>query len=232
MNYIDIYDLIEQLFKYHSINKYAISLVDIKDRNKLKSLIEWCIDNNIIEEDDDNIKLLKPVEFLVSLLHFDISPDRFNIYIEWHEFEQYVSRVFAELEWDVYTNYTHTKADRFQIDVIAMNCSLKLSLFVECKHWKRTSRIRLNIDNVVEEHIKRVEKYLRNCEWVCIKVPKLRNIKYILPVVIVLSDLPIKVLKGVPIVPIYKAVDFITNIDSYTDALNLVLYKNRCYSSS
>ncbi|MEM1559932.1 MAG: restriction endonuclease [Ignisphaera sp.] len=232
MNYIDIYDFIEQLFKYRSINKYAISSVNVKDRNRLKSLIEWCIDNGVIEEDDDNIRLLKSVEFLTSLPHFDISPNRFNIYIEWHEFEQYVSQIFAELGWDVYMNYTHTKADRFQIDVIAMNDSLKLSLFVECKHWKRTSRLRANIDNVVGEHIKRIEKYLRNCEWVCTKVTKLRNIKYILPIVIVLLDLPIKVFKGIPIIPIYKLVDFVTNIDSYTDALDLVLYKNRCYSGS
>lgn len=232
MNYIDVYDLIEQLLKYRNISKHTISLVDAKDRNKLKSLIDWCIDKKIIEEDDDNIRLLKPVEFLISLPYFNIQPDRFSFYIEWNEFEQYVSQLLMELGWDVYTNYSHTRTDRFQIDVIAFNELLKLSLFVECKHWKRASRVRLDIDKVVEEHKKRVEKYLRNCEWVSIKITKLRNAKHILPVIIILFDLPIKVFNGVPIVPIYKVIDFVMNIDSYIDTLNLVLYKNRCYIGS
>ncbi|MEM3979682.1 MAG: restriction endonuclease [Ignisphaera sp.] len=232
MNYIDIYDLIEQLLKHHNISKHIISLVDVKDKDKLRLLIDWCIDKKIIEEDDDNIRLLRPVEFLISLSNFGIQPDRFSVYIEWNEFEQYVSWLLAELGWDVYANYLHTRADRFQIDVIALNELLKLTLFVECKHWKKLSRVRLDIGKVVEKHIKRVEKYLRNCEWVCIKITKLRNAEHILPVIIILFDSPIKVLNGVPIVPIYKVIDFVINIDSYIDTLNLVLYKNRCYIGS
>lgn len=229
MNYIDIYDFIERLLKYRIINKHTISLLNIEHKSKALSLLRWCMDNNVVEEHDNEIKLIKPVELLISLPFFGIIPDRFSAYIEWHEFEHYISQVFTKLNWYVYLNYKHTKVDRFQVDVIAINEELKISLFIECKHWKNVANIYYNIDKIVEHHKKRVEKYLRHCEWVCVKIPKLRDTKYILPVIIILNDLASKVYNGIPVVSVFKLLDFAVNIDSYIDALNLKLYKNRCY---
>jgi hypothetical protein len=229
MNYLDVHYFLEQLFRYRTISKHILSLLSTEHRLKALSLLRWCTDNGIVEEIDDRIKLVKPVELLISLQAFGIAPDRFNLYIAWHEFEQYISRIFAEFNWYVYLNYVHTKADRFQIDVISINDVLKLALFIECKRWKSLSKIRYSINKIVEDHIKRIEKYMRNCEWVCIKIPKLRSVKNILPVVIIPIDFDPKVLDGVPIISIFKLHDFVVNIDVYIDSLNLKLYRNRCY---
>lgn len=229
MRHLTLNDIIEKLVKHRYIDKQSLILVEHRYQNTIQSLIELCLDQGILRESDERLVLLKPVELLVLLPNFGIAPDRYNLYIQWHEFEDYIARMLTELGWDVYRGYTHTKVEKFQVDIIALNDVLKLSMLIECKHWKRMSRICTNLDFIVNTHIKRVEKFLRNCEWVCSKINKLRGVKNILPVVVVLYDLPIKVLDGVPIVPIHKMLDFVVNVDVYIDSLNLTLYVNRCY---
>lgn len=229
MNRMSIYDILEQLIKTRSISKQLIMMAEDRHRDILISVIRHYINEGVLEEVEEELRLLKPVDLLISLPSFNLTVDRFSPYIEWYEFEEYISRVFTEFGWDVYLNYVHTRVERFQIDVIALNDILRLSVFIECKHWRNASRIYTGIDKIVNEHIKRIEKYLRNCEWVCTRITRLRSIAHILPVIIVIYDLPMKIVKGVPIVPLSKLRDFIINIDSYADALNLVLYKNRCY---
>uniref|UniRef100_A0A7C2VH94 Restriction endonuclease type IV Mrr domain-containing protein n=1 Tax=Ignisphaera aggregans TaxID=334771 RepID=A0A7C2VH94_9CREN len=229
MNSSTVYDFLEKLIKYKKIHKNLVISHVVKYHNLIQSLLDWGIDKGIIEEQDDELVLANPVELLVSLPNFGILPDRFTPYIEWHDFEKYISRVFTEFGWEVYSNYVHTKADRFQIDVIALDAISKLSMFIECKHWKRMRSIQSSIDEIASKHLMRIERYQRNCEWVCIKINKLRSIRYILPTIITLHDLPVKVVNGIPIVPIFKLVDFVINLDRYIDALNLVLHENRCY---
>lgn len=232
MGYMTLYDILEKLMRQRVINKQLISLIESRYRDILEDIIRLGIDKGILEEIDGELKLIKPVELLIVLPLFNVIPDRFSLYIRWHEFEEYISRILIELGWDVYRGYTHTRIERFQIDIIALNNVMKLAIFIECKHWKQISRIHTNINNIIEDHLIRVEKYMRNCEWVCSRIGKLRNIKEILPVIIVLYDLPVKVFRGVPVVSVYKIFDFIINIDRYIDLLNLTLYRNRCYHGS
>lgn len=229
MRYITIYDFLEKLIKQRFVNKTLLSFLEYKYIGIASSLIEMCINNNIIEEIDDKLVLKNSISLIMLLPLFGIMPDKLSAYIEWNEFEIYISQVFSEFGWDIYTNYVHTKIKRFQIDVIALNEILKLSLFIECKHWKHMARRNISIQFIVNKHLERIKKYLDTCEWVCVKITKLRNIKNIVPIVVTLYELPVKVLKGVALVPINKLIDFVANIDSYIDSLNLVVYKNRCH---
>lgn len=230
MNYLSLYEFLELLMMKRVIDLKLINLIKYDDRFKISSLIEWCIEKNIVEISRTEIKLLNPVEFLVLLPLHGIAPSRFSTYIEWNEFEEYVTRVFEEFGWDVYLGYRHYRIERFQIDIIALNNSLNLSLFVECKHWKKVSHLSKELEEIIDNHIKRIEKYLRNCEWVCTRLNKLRYIKHILPVIIVLHEVPVKVFEEVPIVSVHNLRDFIANVDHYIDSLQLKTYLNRCYT--
>lgn len=232
MGFMTIYDFLEKLLKERSINIQTTSQVEEKHLQKLSMLIEWCVNNNIVEYVDDKIQLNDSIRLLISLPMFGLSYDRLVKYINWHEFEEFVSNVFSQLGWDVYKGYTHIKVDRFQIDIIALNTNLSLSVFVECKHWKRLNTLYTSIHRIVKEHLNRIDKYLKNCEWVRLNINKLKDVKYIAPMMVVLYDLPIKIVNGVPIVPVPRLVDFVVNIDVYIDALNILIFENRCYIGS
>ncbi|MEM1541527.1 MAG: hypothetical protein QW101_01640 [Ignisphaera sp.] len=230
MGRTSLYEFLERLTRDRNIEIEFINLVEYKERDKVNSLIESCIERGIMEKIGNNIKLVDAVEFLTYLPLYGIDPSRLSMYIEWHEFEEFITRLLIEFGWDTYLNYRHDRVERFQIDIIALNHSINLSLFIECKHWKRMSSFYTNLEDIIDNHIKRIEKYLRNCEWVCLKLSKLRHVMNILPVIVTLHDLQIKVFKGVPIVSLYKFRDFILDIDRYIDFLNLKIYTNRCYS--
>ncbi|MEM1916768.1 MAG: hypothetical protein QXU00_05770, partial [Ignisphaera sp.] len=96
MGYTSLYEFLERLIRDRNIEIKFINLVEYKDRDKINSLIESCIERGIMEKVGNNIKLIDTVEFLTYLPLYGIDPSRLSMYIEWREFEEFITRLLIE----------------------------------------------------------------------------------------------------------------------------------------
>ncbi len=229
MSYISLYDILESILRYKKIDEEIIKNVRLCDRELLMSIIDRGIREGALQLKNDKLELILPLNFIMLLDDMGINTTYLSNYISWQEFENYVADQFMKYGWETFIEYHHRHIKTFQVDVIAVNMIKKLALFIECKHWHREVLGQRTLENIVSNHIRRIEKYLRVCEWVVSNIPYLRKVKYILPIIITLKRFSTKVFRGIPIISIRYLHDFILNIDVYIDSLNLKLYENRCY---
>ncbi|MCX8167473.1 MAG: restriction endonuclease [Ignisphaera sp.] len=226
--YILLYDILEHLFKFGSIEKGLLDHVRIGDRPSIESIIENGIERNMLKEDDSKIYLLNPFEFLLLLDEIGLDTSRLCSYISWSEFENFVANKLYEFGWEYILGYSHKRISRFQIDVIAMDFVLKRALVIECKHWRKSLGVS-SLKRIVLDHLVRVDKLVNYCEWVTVDISRLRDIENLIPVVVTLKKGGVKVIEGVPIVSLHHLGDFLINISSYLELLNIKVFKNRCY---
>ncbi len=226
--YIVLHDILEHLLKFGNIEKSVLRYVRVGEKPLIKNIIENGIERNILREDEDKLYLLNPFEFILLLEENGIDTSRLCDYISWNEFENFIAKRFYEFGWEYVLGYSHSRISRFQIDVIAMDSILKKALIIECKHWRKNLGVS-SLRRVVLDHLLRVNKLIKYCEWVVVDIPKLRSIESIIPIVVTLKKGGVEVVEGVPIVSLRHLNDFLINISSYSEILNIKVFKNRCY---
>jgi len=168
------------------------------------------------------------VEFVLRLAERGVDVEALSEYIDWNEFEDFVSKAFETSGMIVLRDVKSTRIKKFQIDAIAIDTKLSLALVLECKHWRTGITKRLN--DVVREHIARLNKLNSSCEWFVSEYPELRRVKHFIPVVVTLKNVETRIVDGVPIVPVYVLRNFIADLDRYVDELNLMKIRNRCFT--
>jgi hypothetical protein len=229
-SYILLGDVFEHLFKYRKISRNEVKFLKLHDRSIFDRIISSGMEKSLLSVEENEITLLKPIELLLlleELIAVDI--EKLARYIEWDEFERYVAEKLRSMGLDYVSSYKHNRIARFQIDVLALDLANKIGYIIECKHWKKsmsTSQIR----QVVESHLIRVEKLLKNCEWITVEIPAIRRIKYFIPLIFTLYAPKIHSLDGIPIVAIRFLNEFLAKIDMYIDLLEIKKYGNACYS--
>jgi len=138
-------------------------------------------------------------------------------YLGWGEFEDVA--VFA-LEANHFSTRKHFRfktSARFEIDVLGFKEPLILS--IDCKHWRR-SWVRVAFANAAEKQVSRSLQFakflsksktsLRICSW---------KRAVVMPIILTLSDTPLKVYEQVPIVAIFRFQDFLYNLPTYVSNL-------------
>jgi len=124
--------------------------------------------------------------------------------LDWRSFEELVFNLLSSFGFQVKKNLV-IKKPRREIDLIAEK--EKYLLAVDCKSWKRriySSRFY----KVVEAQIDR-SKILS----------KIYKNKEVYPVILSIYEIELKIIKGVPIVPISKLKGFLMEFDGYKDQL-------------
>ncbi|MEM0006575.1 MAG: restriction endonuclease [Ignisphaera sp.] len=226
--YIVLQDILEHLFKFGNIEKSLLKHIRVGERTTIKNIIENGVKRNVLKENDSKIYLLNPLELIIMLEELGIDTLRLCDYISWSEFEDFIAKKLYEFGWEYILGYIHTRVSRFQIDVIALDSILRRALVIECKHWRKHMGVG-SLRRIALNHLLRIDKLIKYCEWVATDIPKLRNVETVIPAVIVLRRGDVKAVEGVPIVPLYHLNDFLSNISSYLDVLNIKVFKNRCY---
>jgi len=138
-------------------------------------------------------------------------------YLGWGEFED--AAVFA-LEANNFSTRKHFRfktSARFEIDVLGFKEPLILS--IDCKHWRR-SWIRAAFARAVKKQVSRSlelakflsepKKSFRVCGW---------KRAVVMPIILTLSDTPLKVYEQVPVVAIFRFQDFLYNLPTYVSNL-------------
>lgn len=223
-------DVLEHMFRYKVLEKKLINALPLIEKQKLEEMLTQAIERGCISLTDDRYVLLDPLEMVILLINLGfLDIERLVNFIDWYEFENYIARILQFAGFDVYSNYQHRGLVRFQIDVLGLDSVRKLGLVIECKHWRSIRRYSAKLVEAVKDHIRRVERLIKFCEWVVINIPTLRRIKTLIPVVVVLKSDTQKVIDNIPIVSITELRDFILNVEKYVDELELRTYSNRCY---
>jgi len=225
MHFVNVVKLLKGVMKRRVLNDEELAYLGSRLGLSIDELIaEGVLTRGITGE----VVIVNAVEFVMKLAERGIDVEALSEYIDWYEFEDFVSKAFEASGMIVLRDVKSTRIKKFQIDAIAIDTKLSLALVLECKHWKAGITKRLN--DVVSEHIARLNKFNSSCEWFVSEYPELRRVKYFIPVVVTLKNVETRIVDGVPIVPVYVLRNFIADLDRYVDELNLMKIRNRCFT--
>ena len=142
-------------------------------------------------------------------------------YLSWQEFEEASARILEESGYAVHRRVRFKNEKRkFEIDLLGLRQPLILCL--DCKHWMRGSQ-RSPLKKAIGEQVTRVEGFVHFFETNRDRfhVEKWKKAK-LLPVMIVLLDVPLQLHEGVPAVPILRFGNFLYELPAALDLLNSI----------
>jgi len=136
--------------------------------------------------------------------------------IGWKDFEALTSEILVLNGYSTETNVYFSKPRRVQIDVIGANNNL--AIVADCKHWKRYSLS--SISSYAKQQIRRTK-------ILCSARKRIRyNISHAIPIILTLYSIDVKLIDGVPIVPISKFKSFIEDVSLYLSDIRVVSTKS------
>jgi hypothetical protein len=135
--------------------------------------------------------------------------------LSWKDFEGLTSEILELNGYSTKTNVHFSKPRRIQIDVIGANNNL--AIVADCKHWKRYSLSSIS---------SYAEKQIRRTKILCRARKRIRyNISHAIPIILTLYSVDIKLIDGVPIVPISKFKSFIEDVSLYLSDIRVISAK-------
>jgi hypothetical protein len=135
--------------------------------------------------------------------------------LSWKDFEGLTSEILELNGYSTKTNVHFSKPRRMQIDVIGANNNL--AIVADCKHWKRYSLSSIS---------SYAEKQIRRTKILCRARKRIRyNISHAIPIILTLYYVDIKLIDGVPVVPISKFKSFIEDISLYLSDIRVISAK-------
>lgn len=143
-------------------------------------------------------------------------------FLDWKEFEDLALITLEDNGFSTIKHFRFKSFDkRFEIDILGFKEPIILS--VDCKHWKRSWQRAATIKMVKKqnERTKELAKTLYSLLGK-IGIKHWRKAK-LLPVIITLSDSPIRFYEKIPIVAIHRFQNFITDLPSYFEGLAFYL---------
>lgn len=166
------------------------------------------------------------IKIIIKCLEDGIDLERICKAAGWREFEDIVTIILTS---NGYATKKHLrfKYERkgYEIDVLALKTPL--SLAVECKRWKKSWQP-ATLKKIVEIHKQKT--------WFLSKsLPNLHNkldnnIKEdlkIVPVILILSETPLIIHEGIPLVPIVRFQNFLEQFEGYQEDLFKINYPNK-----
>jgi hypothetical protein len=130
--------------------------------------------------------------------------------LTWKEFEEYCALAISAAGYAVRENVRLRKPTR-QIDVIAESPFLVLS--VDCKHWKRSAGA-LGLEAAAMAQMERTEMYAKGT---------LSGLgRTFLPMLLTMVDNQVRVVNGVPVVPLQALRGFLASVSRFDEGLAFV----------
>ncbi|MCK4243837.1 hypothetical protein KAX03_03125 [Candidatus Bathyarchaeota archaeon] len=139
-------------------------------------------------------------------------------FLDWKEFEEVA---LIALEDNGFSTIKHFRFKpynkRFEIDILGLKEPVILS--VDCKHWKKSWQRAATI-KMVKKQTERTRELAKTLNNLLGKI----GIKHwqkarLLPVVVTLSDSPIRFYEKIPVVAIHRFQNFLTDLPSHIESL-------------
>lgn len=167
------------------------------------------------------------LELAILAIKEGVDVERVCILLGWKEFEDLVALVLDYNEFVTQKHFRFKHQDRwFEIDVIGSKRPLLLA--IDCKHWKKSWKKSATM-RVVEKQLERtialVDSFHKVKDRLAIVT---RNEIRVLPLILTLSETPLKTYKKIPVVPIFYFQNFLnTEINSYLHEFQFYEVKDR-----
>ena len=126
--------------------------------------------------------------------------ERVSNFLSWQDFEAFASSLLNISGYATECNLRFSKPTRMQIDVLGFNHDSRLAIVIDCKHWK-------------QNHLSAVSLYARKQrQRTSDLLIHRRMILRAVPVLLTLHPADMRVVDGIPVVPISKFSSFIQEI--------------------
>ena len=127
--------------------------------------------------------------------------------LSWRDFEGLASEILTSFGYKTTTNLRLTKP-RMEIDVVGISSGM--AVLVDCKHWKRSN------GSLISAFAKKQEaRALR-------LVREDPRIVTTVPVILTLNTEPVRLVEGVPIVPVTQFRSFLADLQSHLSEIRVI----------
>jgi hypothetical protein len=131
--------------------------------------------------------------------------------LSWQDFEAFASRLLNLSGFISECNLNFSKPSRMQIDVVGINYESKLAIVVDCKHWKRNNLS--SISSYARKQAQRTSVLLLQIR---------KKVSCAIPIILTLYPMDIRLVDGVPVVPIVKFNSFIKDVPLYISKIKVI----------
>lgn len=207
MNYNLLIKGISAIIPGH-ISDLDFSILSKIDRISSKELLDIFAHNGIGELDNNSVNFhpSDKIRGAIFALENGVPIEDISELLNWKDFENLVSQILLEKEFDVERNLILTKP-RMEIDVIGTK--LNIVILIDCKHWKRMSNSALN--EIVKKQVNRVKRYANEI-----------SDTMTVPVIVTLHQEQISFINKVPIVPIMQLSSFLDELYGNLDQMKVI----------
>jgi len=133
-------------------------------------------------------------------------PESVSKGLTWSEFEEFCAEAIEAAGYAVRRNVI-LRRPRRQLDILAESPTMGLS--IDCKHWRRSVGT-ATLERLASAQAERTRQYKARLD-----APE----KGILPVLLTLVDNGARVVRGVPVVPLFALRDFLATVSRFDDGL-------------
>jgi len=202
------------------------------ERSELpESLVEFLISKDLIYLGLGGEVCIKSlVNLALELLSLGYDVESISKLLNWKYFEELVSNHLTLSGYHVIRNLRFGLR-RYEVDVVGIEESSEVGLVIDCKHWGPNYSKRGRLTRIASDHRVKVEELSARCGYVLKDYKVLTKAKYLIPVIVTLTDSLSGYVNGSFIVPILRFKDFVSNVMYYVDLLSgrsgMVL--NSCY---
>jgi nuclease-like protein len=150
------------------------------------------------------------VSAALALTRLGADLDRIARSLKWDEFEQYCGMAISAAGYAVRRNVRLRKPTR-QIDIVAESPSLVLS--IDCKHWRKTEG-EWGLAAPAIAQVERTKMYARGS--------KPGKDRAYLPMLLTMMDNRVRVVEGVPIVPLQALREFLASVSRFDEGFSFI----------
>ncbi|MCS7116340.1 MAG: restriction endonuclease [Nitrososphaerota archaeon] len=163
---------------------------------------------------DDRVKFERKdrISAVILAINLGLSIEEASQSLSWRDFEEFV-HFFSSQNGYFVDKRVRWKKHGMEIDVLAVKDGI--GLLIDCKHWKRTIT-QSAMRRIVHLQIERARRFMRS------RLSSKLNVKFALPVIVTLYSNNINFIDKVPIVPIAKFQNFLSEFLGYLDLIKLI----------
>jgi Restriction endonuclease len=131
--------------------------------------------------------------------------------LSWQDFEAFASQLLNLSGYVAECNLNFSEPSRMQIDVVGINYDSRLAIVVDCKHWKRNNL------SLISSYAR---KQAQRTSVLLLQIRK--KISHAIPVILTLYSMDIRLVGGVPVVPIVKFNSFIKDVPLHISKIKVI----------
>ncbi len=186
----------------------------------VQNLLQKLQNDGLVNVDSDHVEIenIQRLKMAVHAINLGADPERVSTFLHWREFEEIAAYALEQNGYVVTKNLRFNHEGRkWEIDVVG--CRKPLVACVDCKHWHHGMHVS-RLERVAKEQMERTKALTDT-----VPNPKIKlqctswdEAKFI-PAVLSLLEDERKFFDNIPVVPVVKLQDFLTQLPVHTNTL-------------